>query len=282
MSWDRFHYLCRKYEQSNLNGTDFSNTVNSIESQESTDLYGSPIESNSLANEILNTLKTSKDPSLVKNASSVYAKLNFSCCIEEPIRLKRTTTYLVLLTLIYLFLSTIYQIFVAPAFLSMFETLEVTPPQTFNWYINYSSYLSTIIIIFLILLIFITHQIKQLFMLKVSKSSSSLYNLLIPYTIKDCYISIIEIVTQPAYKCFSEKQTTLSKIGAHLQEVEDSGSNTIPEIENLLKIESRKLSDKAERFILIIMSLISIVIVTSIIIFIIGAYAPIFIMEDAL
>ncbi len=287
MSWGQFHYLCRRYNPFNSAGsdlpdTDFSSVLSATRDRKSTRLYGSEISKKSIADEILTALQHSDDAELIRKSTSIYAAVNFDRSIEEPVKLRRVITYLSFLTIVYLCVSIIYRALVMPQFLSMFESLEVPLPGLFAWYMNYSSYMIAVTVFFLLVVMVLLYQIRAIYNYKMPELDSLLYNRLVPAPIKNSFSSIIEIVTYPVSKSFEGKYQKSGLISAHFREIEKSGLNLIIEIENLLKIESTTLNKKVEQFVIVIISLVSIVIVASIVLFLMSAYSPLFIMGEGL
>lgn len=287
MFWGRFHYLCRKYNQLNSTGSDlpdtnFSSVLSDARTRKSTDLYGSKISEKSIADEILTVLERSDDIELISKSTSIYAAVNFDRSFEEPVKLRRVITYLSFLTVMYIWVSLIYRIFVMPQFLSMFESLEVPLPDLFAWYMNYSSYMIAVVVVLLLAMMCLLYQIRAIYSYKMPGVDSMLYNGLVPASIKNSFSSIIEIVTYPVSKSFEGKYQKSGLISAHFHEIEKSGLNLIVEIENLLRIESNTLNKKVELFVTVLISLVSVIIVASIVLFLMSAYSPLFIMGEGL
>jgi len=282
MCWDRFHYLCRKCNLPDFSANDFSTFLSAVNAQKATDLYADKITEKSVAHEILTALQQTDDLALVERSVSVYARLNFGRSIDEPAQLKRVITYLVFLATVYMLVSSVYTVFVMPQFSNMYESLEVQPPGLFMWYVNYSSYMIAAIVILLLGVLLVAYQIRAMFSYKMPASDSLLYNGLVPETIRNSFLSIVEIIVYPVAVVFDGKWQKLGVISAHLQEVENAGLSLVTEMQSLLVIEVNKLNRKIERFIFFLMSFVSVIIVASIIVFLMSAYSPLFIMGEGL
>ncbi|VAW67299.1 hypothetical protein MNBD_GAMMA10-959 [hydrothermal vent metagenome] len=282
MSWDRFHYLCRTCSQRNTAETDFSDVLSTAEAQKSIELYGEQIIKKSVSDEILSALKQSKDTALIDKSMLVYAHVNFAKSIDEPAKFKRVVVYLWFLAAVYIYMSSIHALFVMPGFLSMFENTDVAVPSLFMWYVNYSSYLTGIIVVALLLILFISYQLRAISGYKLPGLSGVYYRWLMPAGIKKSFSSIIEIITYPVMDLIEDKYQKAGVISAHLADAEKSGLNLAVEIESLLRVEAFVLNKKIERFMIAMMSVVSVIIVGSIVLFLMSAYSPLFIMGEGL
>ena len=153
MIWDRFHYLCRKYNQLLRSGEIFREAVVKAGSSKGVRLYGEPLEPDSISFKLINSMKAINDDQKIEKITEMYGQLDFSIILDEPPKLRKATAYITLLFIIYFMISGVYQIYVTPTFISLVDSYEFIPPDYMGWYLKYW-YLPALIVLSLMGILF--------------------------------------------------------------------------------------------------------------------------------
>ena len=129
MVWDRFHFLCRRYHQLLQSGEVFREAVESVESTNGVELYGKPLEKDTIPSNLIFALKALSDPQHIKKVIFIYGLLDFSDDLEEPPKLRKAKVYITFVAIVFFMVYAVYQFFVTPVFTSMFEVFQTAPPR---------------------------------------------------------------------------------------------------------------------------------------------------------
>ena len=106
MSWDRFHYICRRYTQQ----TEPDISLFDISKQTSTRLYAGPVSKQHLSLKLLEEIVALEDAKVQSKAAETYAKLDFSSFLNTPLKLRRITSYSTYLSIIFFIVITVFQL----------------------------------------------------------------------------------------------------------------------------------------------------------------------------
>ena len=278
MAWDRFHFLCRRYNQLLQSGEVFREAAVQVESTNGVELYGDPLKIDTIQFKLIHSLKAFSDPQQIKKVTDIYGQLDFSSILDEPPKLRKAKAYIIFVTIVFFIVYVIYHFFVTPVFISMFESFQMAPPDYMVWYVK-NWYLPIVVVFSLIGILFaICYQVNNLYKFKVSSPDSVFYRFFIPGRIKKSYSNIIEIVSFPLSREMNQAEHQKTIISRYLEQVEEAGLNLVTEIHILLRREGKNLAKYTERFVLSMMVVMFILIIVSIFFFLSSAYAPIFMM----
>lgn len=102
MAWDRFHFLCRRYHQLLQSGEVIREAAVQVESIKGVELYGEPLEKDTVPSNLILSLKALSDPQKIKKVTGIYGQLDFSSILEEPPKLRRAKTYITFVAIVFL------------------------------------------------------------------------------------------------------------------------------------------------------------------------------------
>lgn len=282
MNWSRFKYHClevkRRLDQNQAVKVAFDSASNSVLAK----VLGGELKRNSLPKVILAELENKHDAALaVKQAVEVYHGLDFSMLSAEPSRIRRVGIYITYLSFMYLVFSSIYAVFVIPKALSMIEGLNMQVPASFAWFSQFWNVLALLIFGLLLGAFLISRTLKALFEYRHGIEHSLVYRMLLPSTLKRQYQSLIGLLRLPLM----------------LSQVNNAGDS--PELVSYFKNEkysTKEMSDclsllvnstlertliSAETLLRRIYVTATVLVIFSIFIFISSAYAPIFMLGEA-
>ncbi|MBV2128823.1 hypothetical protein [Arsukibacterium indicum] len=99
MAWKRFGYICRKASATLTNEESVAEAISRVENEPACSLYGGSIDKNSLSRKILDKIAAIPNKDEAIKALEIYSKMDMSLHFSEPVKFKRITTYLTILTL---------------------------------------------------------------------------------------------------------------------------------------------------------------------------------------
>ena len=281
MSWDRFGYICRKANKTLDADTSVSERISTIEKEDACQLYGDALDNRGLTRQILERIGSITDKDQSKKALSVYSQLKVSQYFSEPMQLKRVTIYLAYVTFVFFFISSIYQLKVAPAFLDTYALLETPVPKHLAFYRDYWLFFVFAVFCLLFLALVIGFTLKNTLTFKVGRENGFIMRYLVFRSIRQSYLNLLELLVFPVSSS-EETDNQAGDISSHLKNIQNADMDLSVELQVLIKKEVTILLSKCEKQMRLISVLTAIIIVASIFFFLSSAYSPLFILGDSI
>jgi len=245
------------------------------------DLYGKTSDKKTWPKKIISDIASLKNEDDAIYALKNYKDLNLSEQFEEPMRFKRVVAYLSIVTLVFISVVSIYQLYVTPAFKTIFENLDVSDQTYFSWYQDYWTYFTLVTIVVLILSLVIGLHLRKIFKFHLGIEKSFVFRFLTFPNIRKSYAKVINILEFPLL--FNDsKENANTQIFEHLKMVKNTNMNVTTEMYELLNIEMRNLLDSCERQMKFISVFVALVVITAIFCFLASAYSPIFVLGEVI
>lgn len=279
MTWERFHYVCRRAANSTRDDEPLADTIKRIEQEPGTALYGPAGAKPLITGQILQDI-CALERNEVGGVLALYGKLDLAGQLEEPLRFKRVLIYLGYVTFVFSVVAGIYQTRITPNFISTFQTFDIPVPSDMLWFQQYGWHLSMAILIILLLGLLIGYRLRELFSYRLGTRGSFAFKYLTLRSIKTPYLNILEAIHFPLRATALREDMPRSEITAHLEQLESTGMDISREIQELVRREGILLTARCERQMRIITTVMALVIIASIWFFLQSAYLPIFIMGD--
>lgn len=183
MSWSKFHFNCRFLNQKLSEKVAFEKAKELLSKKYSNHHIGGELEESSVENNLYKKIILETDPNKLQILFSVYGKLNLSWDLSTLTKLKNIRNYLFVLFTIFLFLSSIYKFFVLPAFINIFDQMDLpiaSDLERFNtiWFVS----ISLMLLISIILLKFYSF-VNQIGKKEIDLNSSLFLKVFIPVKI---------------------------------------------------------------------------------------------------
>jgi len=214
------------------------------------------------------------------NALKIYGEMDLSNLLTEPMHFKRVIIYLMLVFFVFIGISGIYYFMVAPAFLDVFESFELTIPSELIFYQDYWIYFVSIILIMMILSLYIGYSLKNILTFKTNQLNSFVVRFLVFKQVSSSYSTILEAIYHPVSVPVTKSDGHLSNINKHLKDVEKLGMNLATEIVTIVEFERKRLVLKSEKLMRILSVLIAVAVISVIFNFVASAYSPIFVLGE--
>jgi len=282
MTWERFGYICRKANAALSVDESVFECVSRISKEPNGSLYGGPLGLESVNRNILMGLGKLSDKNKARAALNIYGEIDLSKYLYESLQFKRVLLYLACVTSVLFLVSWVYQAVVAPAFLASFESYKVTMPLYVNYYDDYWIYFMLVLFIVLFLAMTSGYTLKELFRFRLGHEHGLAFRFFVLKDIRVSYLKIIDVLYFPLFSAQGAGVEKNNEVYAHLLSVENSDMSVATEMEALLKSEFSLLLDRCERQMRVISSLVAVVVVAAILLFMISAYAPLFIIGEVI
>lgn len=280
MTWKRFGYICRKASVDCGDRESISECLSRIESEESCALYGSKIASGSWPRLILDVLGRIRDRQEAQALIDIYKNLNLASSFEEPMRFKRVITYLAYVSFIFYIVVAIYQLKVAPTFISAFREFELSTPGYLSIYRNYWTYFVSSLSLLLLFALLIGFQMRNLFKFELGLESSFTMRYLMVRSIRRSYLRIVSILRFPMLGHDQARGEVDNFVIAHLQSVRDAGMCVSREMQELIELEMQSLLGGCERQMKFLSIAVALIVIAAIFFFLVSAYSPLFVMGE--
>ncbi len=281
MTWARFGYICRKVSVDSKDSETISECLSRVQNEQSCDLYGRKIVTNSWPKTILDRVGNIQDKKEAKKVIEIYKDLNLFKQLEEPMRFKRVIAYLSYVSIVFYIVVAVYQLMVIPSFIETFENFEISIPNHLLFYQNYWGYLVLVVSIFLLSALLIGFQIKKLFSFNMEVENSFIIKYLVFNRIRTSYLRVIDILRFPIICSDKSKNKEMNLVTRHLQAVKDSNMCVSKEMQELIEIEMQSLLESCEDQMKVVSIAVALVVVSAIFFFLVSAYSPIFILGEA-
>ncbi len=283
MSWERFHFYCRDIKKLLENGLDVETSYEKSRNNSVSEEFGEPIKSGTVSDAILRELSsTSRDKKgAVEKAFEIYGKLNFSMLHGGPNKLRRVNVYLSYLVITFLFMSAIYMNFVTPVFESFFESMDLPAPSSFVWFSDNWWLIIVSISICLAFSLLLSMKINGIFKFDKTDDTSVIYKYFIPGRLKEKHKKIIWLVNLPISISEIKNSSEENYLINYFKNNNHTNSEIASELSILITNNMRDLVLYSESFIQKIFVTIALLIIFGIFQFLSSAYAPIFVMGNA-
>lgn len=280
MTWERFSYICRKASVSWQSEEPIASRIERIEKEAGSNLYGQRILTHSWHRKLLNEIGAIANKEEAKRILKIYGKLRIAHRVDEPLQFRRVTAYLAWIVVIFLIVSGIYQLKVAPAFLEVFENLETSIPSHLLFYKAYGTFFFAVIFGLMLFSLIVGSQLASLCRLPYRAEESFVVRYLAFGDIKASYRNLLTLLQYPLLSLGHVQTCSNSDLAKQLGEIEKCGLNLVDELQLLIDIETRKLVDACESQMKIISVLIALMVLAAIFFFLASAYSPIFILGE--
>lgn len=279
MTWERFHYVCRRGAKS-VGKEPLADTIERIEQEPGTALYGPRQKKPTIQNQILQDVCALSDRDQARQTLELYGRLDLAGQLEEPLRFKRVMLYLGYVTLVFSGVATLYQTRITPSFINAYRNFDIPAPADMIWFMNYGWHLSMVMLVILAAGLLIGHQLRQLYRYRQGTRQSWFFRYLTLPGIKTPYLNILEAIHFPLHAASPALDLLTSPVTAHLHNLQISGMDLAREIQELVRREGVVLTARCERQMRIISTVIALMIIASLFFFLQSAYLPIFVLED--
>lgn len=279
MAWKRFGYICRKASVTLTTQEIAADVISRVENEPACSLYGGSINKNSLSRKILDKLAAVSNKDDAIKALEIYSSMDISLHLPESAQIKRVTTYLTFLTLTFVLISAIYQLFVVPSFMQAFDTFGLSVPSHLMFYRDYWHLFVIVIFVVLALSLVIGYTFRKLFKFNEGRANSLVLRFMAFRGIRASYLSIIDALLYPV----GQRGRAIpgnNKVTDHLADIDSSKMDLSVEIQAIIEAEYLTLVKLCERQMRLISIAAALLIVAAIFLFLVSAYSPIFIFGE--
>ena len=274
MSWDRFHFICRRARQQLLLSKPLSLQDDADDLLAAN--YGAPCSDKSIASNLLKQLSLLADRSQLDRATNFYASGHFSQLGIEPQGLRRISVYLGYLLLMFIVMNMIYQQYVFPEFINYYSFTEEMFSAETAFYIQYWQYITALAATLIIAAFLLSLTARKLLRFDVDVSSSWVFRGLFPRSIKQAYLQMIAYLYYPldAEKIDNSLRSTDEAMQAE-------GIDILDELPHMMSAKLVILLERVEKYMQLLYSITAIVIIYIIYNYISSVYSPLFKMGEA-
>ena len=281
MSWNQFSYICRKahatFDSSQQN---IAAHIDNIKHEQNCRLYGKNIQPNTWSAKILNIIANQKDPKKAQEILKTYSNLRLDNRLEQPMQFKRVMAYLTYISLIFFILATIYQLKVIPTFVETMDSFSLDTANYLSFYRHFGVYIVTLVFLSLLGALFLGFHLKKFFHLSPNIEKGFISRFFVLQSVINSHNKIVEALVFPIRDSLEDTIPSTSKINEHLRDIDQEGMCIATEMQAIINHEIIVLTEKCEKQMKVLYTIIAIVIVLTISEFISSAYAPIFILGD--
>lgn len=271
MTWERFHYVCRRHMRNGLGQADFAPSAQFYRSSEDSDLYGGPATARSLPHYIVSQLESMTDTNRRTAAISLYADMDFSTPMRDTLRVKRSLAYVAIVMAAYLMLASVYTLFVFPSFLPFFEEAGALPPPWAQWYLEHWLLPVSAVALLTLLIGLTAYQLNTLFAFKHAPGGLESRSLVLPHRIKQSYTRLVALIAFPV-----ENVPQDTSLAAKIRELIESGLDLREELPVLIKIHGDEFARLSNRYVQALIASLGVIAISTVAFFLISAYTPIF------
>ena len=279
MSWDRFHYICRRIARQSSVAPQA--LVADATLAQHGHWYGPPLIQGQLPGKLLAEMLACADDDAVRRCASLYVRIRPEDGGATPMaRLASTVSYTAVLLLLLLVSGAIYRIRVLPVFESVYAMNGFGAVQWIHAYLQYFDAIALMLVLAMAAGLLMLLRIRDLFVGWGLAVDAPLTRLLLGRRIGEASDRLVDLLRFPLTRL--GQQTALSPIQLCLREAEVLGLAVDEEINHLLSVHSRQLYAACERRLRIMMALVGGGTVLAIAGFVVAAYLPIFYLGETL
>lgn len=279
MAWERFHHICRRSLASLQAGESPGERVRAVESDPDTSLYGTPLRQGTLPRRILDGIVSQPDRIRARQLLDLYAGFDLSSETDQPLQLKRIAVYLAYVSVVFVAVNAIYQLKVAPQFMALFDTFEVSIPQDFALFREYGSVVATSVLLLLALALLMGHVVKGLADWSSRGAHSLAARFLVLPKARAAYADLEAALLYPLGEAVMDSD---SRVVRHLRKLEQEGLDIRNEIVVLARSRHRRLVELCEKQMRVVYAFCVVLIVAMLFQFLVSAYSPIFMMGETI
>ena len=276
MSWSKFHFNCRFLNQKLSEEVPIEKAQELLSNNYSKHQIGGVLKESSIKSHLFEKMIAESDPKRLKRLFSIYGSMNLSWDLSALSRLRNIRNYLFVLLTVFIFISSVYKFFVLPAFINVFEEMDLNISSglerfDFVWGMT----ITLMLLISFILLRFnsFVNKIDKIDKTDNNFNSTFFYKLLISKKIIKMLKQIDALLYAPIEierNEYSAEQITIYK------SFESDNLNTSTEVQNLIGCYRVTLIKLINARITKLLALFSIVIIAAIGYLVFSAYQPIF------
>jgi len=283
MNWSRFKFYCNEVRRLLARGEDVIPAFESAKSSVLSKEFGPEINPQEIQASILTDLKNENYTNEeVKKALEIYDGIDVSELVHKPARIRRVGIYIGYLTFMYFVLSSIYFVYVIPQTVSMFETMKITAPESFIWFVNNWATILVIVMAFLVGAFLVSRVVKEIFEYKKGVEKSIIYRFILPKRIKSRFERIVSLIQLPLHIAKNKNDGINDHIIEYYQAEKYSSKEISDSLSILINENISHLILHSEAYMRRIYVVISILVILSIYEFVSSAYAPLFVMGGVL
>lgn len=275
MSWERFHYICRRCHrllEANEGGDD---PIGKAKSDSSGELYGALPPADSIASRILAQLQRRSNAADLAKLTYLYGNLRLVEPAMESAKLKRASAYIILILAVFLTVTAIYAIYVLPTFQAAFSDLGL--PQAYEGV----SIVGPVYLLVIIALLASAYWYRFLLWRVVRHRAPMMHGVtfkILPRKIKRAYGRLISTLWYP----LEDASNPDDPVVLHLARVENEQGNLLYEMQQLIETQSRALQRAAEWVSTLVMVVVGILVIYAVWTLLVRLYVPIFQMGNVI
>ena len=279
MTWTRFSYICRKALLDIEDGLPIGESLLRAESDTGSELYGKRPAGGSLPRTLLDRLKASSNRENAISALRIYGQLGVAGQLDEPLQFKRIVAYLGLVVFAFHVVGAVYALRVIPAFTEVLGTFEgVQLPARLVYFQEYWMTQTALMSLLLLVCMLSVLEVRRLFRFRdVEKRPSG--RLLLGPGINPAYRRVQSVLRFPV-----ELGTGSSRdaVMDQLSRARSAGMDMAIEVRELLHVEMRELVRCCERQLKVMSCAVALIVLLSVALFLVSAYAPVFILGEVI
>lgn len=276
MSWDRFHYLCRRYSRMEQPREAFDQCIDALERSPGTELYGGANAKESMAGQLLRRIGQLERPEHQREVAAFYGQLDFTASMARPPHTRRASAYLSLLGMVFVFIAALFQLKVLPQLLGVLDDFRLDAPGLILLFIDHGSVFFAAVLLLLMFSLVTSLEVRGLFQLQPDQATGWLFRLLIPIKIREQHQLLLELLSYPLMRAAAHNQVLDEHLGS-LPESEQP-----EELQILLRRHSQRLARLSEFYLRGVIAVVALTLVAAILLFLLSAYAPLFMLGDLL
>ena len=280
MTWTRFSYICRKALVDIEGGLPIRESLLRAESDAGSELYGKRPAAGSLPRTLLDRMKASSNRENIISALRIYGQPGVADRLDEPLQFKRIVAYLGLVVLVFHAVGAVYALRVIPAFTEVLGTFEgVRLPTRLVYFQEYWMTQTALMSLLLLLCMLSVLEVRRLFRFRDDVEKKPSGRLLLGPGIKPVYRRVQSVLRFPV-----ELGTGSSRdaVMDQLSRARSAGMDMAIEVRELLHVEMRELVRRCERQLKVMSCGVALVVLLSVALFLVSAYAPVFILGEVI
>lgn len=273
MNWDNFYFQCRYLAQKVSPQCDVEQAKRSLVSDYPPSSLTQPLVHQSIADDLMIKLTRHSDIETQRKLLALYSKLPLAWSRSSVNKLWAVLSYLTLLVVLFVVMSTIYKTFVYPNFVSIFTLSERAIDPMIENYTNFWVVALLAILIPYILLLLIYTQLKKLEISPHVPLGKITTKLILSAKIDDVLQRLTALSYAPLQVSINQYSAQYTQL---IKQYDVDNLEVSQELSILLKDYQEQLTKLLNKRIRILTTLLSFFIIVGIFNFIYSLYLPIF------
>tara|TARA_R110002060_G_scaffold77031_3_gene88056 strand:+ start:1190 stop:2014 length:825 start_codon:yes stop_codon:yes gene_type:complete len=268
MSWTAFHFSCRFLSQKLSDGLELKPALDLLSKN-----YGNHQPSDTVDNPIYKDIASEEKQSKQQELLAIYGNLKLNWDASSVTKLTSIRNYLFLIFGVFILLSSVYKVFVLPAFKEVFSSMDIpinAQLESFTMYWVISLLLMTIVSA---IILKFSSLIKQINGISTTFSSSAISRLLISKKIVNQIQKIEALIHAPLGKNVNQFSASENEF---IKQLSSDDMNVAKELQALIDAQYSLLTTMINGRIKKMVFLLAFIVVSAIFNFIYSLYAPIF------